>query len=277
MNYGIYVPNFGECATPNTLAALANEAEMAGWDGFFLWDHILFAEALPLTDPWIALAAMALKTKYIRLGPLVTPIARCQPWKLARESVALDHLSVGRLVQGVGIGEDCWREYSSFGDLSNVRTHADMLDEGLEVLKGLWSGDSFSYKGRYYQVDNARFLPPPIQKPNIPIWVAAIWPNKSPLRRAANWNGVFPLQSEVKMTPNDVRDMLIYIFSYRTKMDPFEVILDSQFSNEGKVEPSIIADYAEAGATWWLISFNHNHSAEIVRKRILQGPPKIGK
>jgi alkanesulfonate monooxygenase SsuD/methylene tetrahydromethanopterin reductase-like flavin-dependent oxidoreductase (luciferase family) len=275
MNYGIYMPNFGECASPNTLATLANEAELAGWDGFFLWDHILFAQALPLTDPWIALAAMALKTQHIRLGPLVTPIARYQPWKLARESVALDHLSAGRLVQGVGIGDDWWREYSSFGDLSNVRIHANMLDEGLEVLKGLWSGDSLSYKGRYYQVDNAQFLPPPIQKPHIPIWVAAIWPNKSPLRRAAHWNGVFPLQSEVKMSPHDVRDMLSYIFNYRTKMDPFDVILDSQVSNEKKEELSIIADYAEAGATWWLVSFNHNHSVEIVRKRILQGPPRI--
>ncbi len=217
---------------------------------------------------------MALKTQRIRLGPLVTPIPNRHPWILARESVDLDHLSAGRLVQGVGIGGDWWREYSGFGSSFNAKVHGAMLDEGLEVLLGLWSGDSFSYNGMYYQVDDVRFLPTPIQKPHIPIWVAAIWPHKPPLRRAARWNGVFPLQSESKMSPDDVRDMLRYIHSYRTRADPFDVILDRAVSNEGESETTLMADYAEAGVTWWLESFNHNHSTEIMRKRILQGPPK---
>lgn len=274
--YGIYMPNFGEHVTLNTIALLAQEAEMAGWDGFFLWDHILFAQSLPLVDPWIALTIAALKTQRIRLGPLVTPIPNRHPWILARESVALDHLSHGRLIQGVGIGGDWWREYSGFGSQFNAKVQGAMLDEGLEVLLGLWSADSFSYSGMYYRVDDVQFLPAPIQKPHIPIWVAAIWPHRPPLRRAAHWNGVFPLQSEGKMSPDDVRNMLRYIHSYRTRTDPFDVVLDREVSNEGEAETTLMDEYAEAGVTWWLESFNHNHSTELIRKRILQGPPKKG-
>lgn len=274
MNFGIYLPNFGEYANPNTLAALANEAEEAGWDGFFLWDHVLFSQVLPLTDPWIGLAAMALKTKYIRLGPLVTPIPRRHLEKLARESVALDQLSGGRMIQGVGIGGDWWRELSSFGNTSSDRTRAAMLDEGLTVLIGLWSGNPFSFQGNFYQIDNVQFLPPPLQQPRIPIWLAAVWPNTRPLRRAAQWDGVFPLQSEGKMTPNQVREMVCYIQRYRTATGTFDVVLDSQVSEE-KEDVEILVQYAAAGVTWWLESFKHTHSTEMVRKRILQGPPEI--
>jgi alkanesulfonate monooxygenase SsuD/methylene tetrahydromethanopterin reductase-like flavin-dependent oxidoreductase (luciferase family) len=274
MHYGIYIPVFGEYASPSTLADLACEAELAGWDGFYIWDHVLFSQTLQFTDPWIALSAIALKTKKIRLGPLVTPLPRRRPWKVARETVAIDHLSGGRLIQGVGIGGDWWREYSGFGEVADAKIHSAMLDESLEVLAGLWSGSVFTYHGKYYQVNEVQFLPTPIQAPHIPIWTTVIWPNKPPLKRAARWDGIFPLQSKGPMTPDNIREMLSYIQRYRTNDRPFDVVFDHDVSSSINVDIAIIDEYARAGVTWWLESFDYNHSTEMVQKYIRQGPPR---
>ena len=188
MKYAIYSPGFGAFSDPRILAGLAHDAEDAGWDGFFLWDHVLFTMFgnAPIGDPWITLAAMATATERIRLGTLVTPVPRRRPWMLARELTTLDHLSHGRMVLGVGIGEDRFgREYSAFGEPSGAATHAVMLDEGLDVITGLWRGEPFSYSGQHYHVEDVTFLPTPIQRPRIPIWVAGNWPHKKPFRRAA--------------------------------------------------------------------------------------------
>jgi alkanesulfonate monooxygenase SsuD/methylene tetrahydromethanopterin reductase-like flavin-dependent oxidoreductase (luciferase family) len=185
MQYALDLPPFGELADARALAALAHEAEDAGWDGFFIWDHIQTEPSMPVADPWVALSALAMTTERIRLGALVTPLPRRRPWKLARETVTLDRLSNGRLILGVGIGSDHWHhELSTFGEPVDDQTRAAMLDEGLEVLTGLWSGEPFSHQGQHYTVQSARFLPMPVQSPRIPIWVAGIWPRKAPLRRA---------------------------------------------------------------------------------------------
>ena len=183
MRFALYVPNFHTFGHVPTVVALARAAEAAGWDGFFLWDHLLpdaDAYGEPVADPWIALAAIASATTRIRLGALVTPLPRRRPWKLARETATLDQLSQGRLVVGAGIGGDWWREYSAVGEPADARQHGTMLDEGLAVLTGLWSGQSFSYRGAHYTVDAARFLPPPAQVPRPPIWGTprslASWP-----------------------------------------------------------------------------------------------------
>jgi alkanesulfonate monooxygenase SsuD/methylene tetrahydromethanopterin reductase-like flavin-dependent oxidoreductase (luciferase family) len=173
MQYGIYLPNFGDEISPRALADLACEAEQAGWDGFFLWDHILYSKTqkLRMVDPWIALAAMAMKTERIRLGTSVTPLPRRRPWKLARETVSLDHLSNGRLILSVGLGEPGDAEFGQFGEETDIKVRAAKLDVGLDVLAGLWRGKSFSYQGKYYQVQKTVFLPPPVQTPRIPVWV----------------------------------------------------------------------------------------------------------
>ncbi|HEU5199002.1 MAG TPA: LLM class flavin-dependent oxidoreductase [Ktedonobacterales bacterium] len=191
MRYGIHVPNFGDWPNPRTLAELAREAEETGWDGFFLWDHLQTDPVMPFADPWVALAAMAQQTERIRLGPLVTPLPRRRPWQVARETVSVDQLSGGRLVLGVGIGINGWREYSAFGEPTDKVLHGAMLDEGLEVLTSLWSGEPFSFQGQHYQAQDVCFLPKPVQQPRIPIWVAGIWPNKKPFRRAVRWDGIF--------------------------------------------------------------------------------------
>src|SRR5215510_880101 len=168
MRFAMYVPNFGTFGHVSTVVELAKAAEAAGWDGFFLWDHLLpdADSALgPVADPWIALTAIAGATSRLRIGALITPFPRRRPWKLARETVTLDHYSAGRLVVGAGIGGDWWREYSAVGEPSNAKVRGAMLDEGLDVLTGLWTGTPLTYKGTYYTVEDAQFLPPPFQMP----------------------------------------------------------------------------------------------------------------
>ncbi len=276
MRYGIDVPNFGDFGNPRALADLARAAEEADWDGFFIWDHLQTAQPAPFTDPWVALAAMAARTERIRLGTLVTPLPRRRPWKLARETVSIDQLSGGRLVLGVGIGINYWREYSAFGEPTDDALHGAMLDEGLAVLTGLWSGEPFSFQGQHYQVQEAQFLPRPVQQPRIPIWVAGIWPNKKPFRRAARWDGVFPLLHDGSLTPDDIRAMLSYTRQQRTSEEPFDVVAVGWAYEHGKeAGDALLADYADAGVTWWLEGFNPQDTIADVRARIQQGPPKV--
>jgi hypothetical protein len=195
MRYGAYVPNFGPYGDARILADLAYEAEEAGWDGFFLWDQVskstLTPTVDPMVDPWVALTAIALRTRTIRLGMLVTPLPRRRPWMVARETVSLDHLSAGRLIFGVGSGGGYF-DFEALGEASGPTTLAALLEEGLEVLTGLWSGEPYRHEGTYYHIKEAQFLPCPVQSPRIPIWVAGIWPAKAPLRRAAGFDGVIP-------------------------------------------------------------------------------------
>ena len=148
MKYGINIPNFGWFGDIDTLVEIAVEVEENGWDGFFLWDHLLVFKqedmVLPFVDPWIALAAIACSTKKLRLGPLITPIPRRRPWKVAREAVSVDHLSKGRMILGVGLGAPPETEFDYFGEESDVKIRAEMLDEGLDIITGLWSGEPFS-------------------------------------------------------------------------------------------------------------------------------------
>lgn len=276
MRYALNVPNFGAYADVRALAALARAAEDAGWDGFFLWDHIHTEPALPVADPWIELAAMALATERITLGTLVTPMPRRRPWKLARETVTLDRLSNGRLILGVGLGGEWMREYSAFGEPADDRTHGAMLDEGLDVLVGLWSGEPFSFSGKHYTVNNARFLPAPQQAPRIPIWVAGVWPGKAPFRRAARWDGVCPIAHDHTPTPREIRDMLAYLRPYRASDAPFEVAVTGFTGDKPPDEATkLLTEYADAGVTWWQEGFLWEDTIEDLRARIAKGPPTV--
>lgn len=168
LNYGINVPNFGEYHSPRLLGDMASTAEEAGWDGFFIWDHL--EGDMPFCDPTVALSTIAVQTKHIRLGAMITPIPRRRPWKVAREMVSLDHLSDGRVILGVGLGNPP-TEYSKFGEDPRAHIRAEKLDEGLDIITGLWSEESFSYDGKHYKLKEVNFEPKPIQKPRIPICV----------------------------------------------------------------------------------------------------------
>jgi alkanesulfonate monooxygenase SsuD/methylene tetrahydromethanopterin reductase-like flavin-dependent oxidoreductase (luciferase family) len=282
MQFAINTPNFGCFGDARLMAELAHEAEDAEWDGFFIWDHIggTSEETIPMADPWIELAAMAMATSRIKLGPIVTPLPRRRPWKLARESVTLDHLSNGRLILGTGIGSDVYfKEYSTYSESTDDKLHGAMLDEGLDVLTQLWSGETVSYTGQHYQLHDALFLPKPLQQPRIPIWIAGVWPSKKPFRRATQWDGICPLKQQGQlMQPDDIREMLIYIRQFRISDEPFDVLASGNTSGtEHQQDLDMILPYAEAGATWWQESFAGSDSQELeaVRTRIRQGPPKL--
>jgi len=272
MHFAIDTPNFGDYSEPRVLADLALEAETAGWDGFFLWDHIGASWPFPIGDPWVNLAAMAMMTERIKLGTLVTPLPRRRPWKLARETVTLDHLSNGRLILGVGIGSDNVREYFCFGEAGDDRLHGAMLDEGLDVLVGMWSGEPFSYSGEYYNIEQAHFKPAPVQSPRIPIWVADVWPHKRPLHRAAAWDGLVPLAEDRVLTPDEIQSIVSYIKDRRVDAEPFDVAFGSPDFNKNLTAECLQA-YAQAWVTWWLECSSWNHSLTEVQELIRRGPP----
>ena len=278
MRYAINLPNFGAIGDARALADLAHEAEDSGWDGFFLWDHIgsNWGENR-FADPWLALAAIAMATSRITLGPIVTPLPRRRPWKVAREAVTLDHLSGGRLVLGVGIGSDFGQEYSAYGEPPDDRLHGQMLDEALDILTGLWTGEPFSHDGAHYHIHDVRYLPTPVQRPRIPIWVAAVWPHKKPFRRAARWDGVCPLVDDRFMTePGELRDALAYLQPLRPNSSaPFDVLAGGNTTGDDReADAAVIAAWEAAGATWWQEGWAPDDNADLIRARIRKGPPR---
>jgi alkanesulfonate monooxygenase SsuD/methylene tetrahydromethanopterin reductase-like flavin-dependent oxidoreductase (luciferase family) len=288
MKTGMSLPNFHYFSSPKVLAQLAHEAEDAGWDGFFLWDHIVLEPpARPIADPWIALAAAAMNTERIHLGTLLTPLARRRPWKLARETVSLDHLSGGRVILGAGLGVPEEWEYGVFAEDTSAKVRAEKLDEGLEILTGLWQAEPYSFQGKHYQVKEVTFLPPPLQTPRIPIWIGGYWPNKPPFRRAARFDGVCPIGIEHPLTPDDWREILAFIHPLRTQTGPYDGVHLGITSGDPMQDSDIIAQYAAAGVTWWVedispyrfgITTHEPWSDEMVeklKKRIHQGPPRV--
>lgn len=283
VKFGIYLPNFGAFGSARALARLAREAEDAGWDGFFLWDHIAGWEG-DIVDPWVALAAIAMSTRRIRLGTTVTPLPRRRPWKVARETVTLDHLSAGRLTLSVGTGLGL-EEWDHLGEETDPRTRGDMLDEALDILVGLWSGESFEFDGRYYSVRESCFLPRPVQSPRIPIWVGGFWPNKRPFRRAARWDGAFPLFDENADRLAEFKETAAFILERRNAKGPFDLVNTGFTPGDDPVEAAeIVTPFAVAGATWWLeliipnrfgVSFEESWPVEAMRQRVLQGPPSL--
>ncbi|MFX0029642.1 MAG: LLM class flavin-dependent oxidoreductase [Candidatus Hermodarchaeota archaeon] len=278
MKYAIYIPNFGSYYNPIDIANIAFEAERSGWDGFFIWDHLIFSESvdIPFLDPWIALTAIAMKTDKIKIGTLITPIPRRRPWKLARECVSLDHLSNGRLILGVGLGAPKY-DFTCFGETFDPFIRAKKLDEGLVILKGLWSGENFTYKGEYYQIKNAKFLPTPVNG-TIPIWVAGMWPNKNPFLRSAKYEGVFPININYtqQLTSNDVEDILNFMSKHYKISSNFDVIISGDTPGNSSEAIEIIKPYKKAGVTWWCENINllrFKNSLDDMIERVRQGPP----
>ena len=256
LNFGITVPNFGDyCGSARNLGELADEAEKAKWDGFFVFDHILYSggERVPLVDPWIALTVIAMNTERMKIGPLVTPIARRRPWKLARETTSIDHLSNGRLVLGVGLGDPPDVDFESFAEDPEDRIRGEKLDEGLQVLTGLWRGEPFNYNGKYYKLRNVIFAPPPLQSPRIPVWIAGRWPKKKPFVRASQWDGVFPLglARGSSLSPDEIKAVASFIKNRRGNSHPFDIVVSSGATGQVDDNKTLEA-YADAGATWWL-------------------------
>jgi alkanesulfonate monooxygenase SsuD/methylene tetrahydromethanopterin reductase-like flavin-dependent oxidoreductase (luciferase family) len=279
VKFGVDLPISGGYSEPRLLMRLAAEAEDAGWDGCFLWDHIGVGGAARAADPWIALAAIATATTRIEIGPMVTPIFRRSPWKLARETVTLDRLSGGRLIFGAGLGSDMFGEISMIGGPLDDRIRAEMLDEGLEILTGLWRGEPYSFAGKHYRIANARFTPAPERSPRIPIWIAGTWPKKPPFRRAARYDGVLPVTGDLKtpISPGQFREIIRYIREIRSANEPFDFAhIGGTPGKSLDQDRETVAPYAAAGATWWLESIAPaRQSLDDVRARIRRGPPTL--
>ena len=265
MHYGLNLPNGGACGDARTLAELAQLAEHSGWDGVFLEDYIVWQgeQGMPTYDPWIALAAMAMRTERIRLGTTITPLSRRRPWKLACETVTLDHLSNGRVILGVGLGDvgdnvGTDVSFTHFGEVTDARQRGRMLDEALEVLVGLWSGEPFSYDGEFYRVKEVTVLPRPVQTPRMPIWVGGGWPLKKPTQRALRWDGSCMYKHTFggpwqDWTPEDVRSLKSLANERRGSARPFDIVLGGRMRDDDwEKDRALIRSLAEAGATWWL-------------------------
>lgn len=288
MRFGLNVSTMGDCSDPRALAMLAREAEQAGWDGFFVWDAVQIETDDPddgaLPDPWLVLAAAAMITERIILGPIITPLSRRRPWKVARETVTLDHLSNGRSVLQVGLGSLGDGGFSKVGEPTNRKIRAEMLDESLAVLDGLWSGEPFSFNGEHYQMNEMTFRPRPVQSPRIPVWVVAAWPSKTSMRRALHWDGAMPImraddgEYSRALSPSDVRELSEYAREYRETSEALDIIIEAGTTpgDDPGAARATVAPFAEAGATWWIEkAFAAPDGFEGMRGRILQGPPPL--
>ncbi len=276
MKFAIDLPNFGPYSDPRTMAELARTAEDSGWDGVFIWDHIQAGWPEKVGDTTVMLAAIACATSRVRFGPMVTPLARRNPWKVAREAVTLDHLSDGRFVLGAGLGGDWFTELSTFGVPANDATRAEMLDESLTILVGLWSGEPFSFEGKHYRVMQTQFLPAPVQS-RIPIWIAGTWPRPRPFRRAARYDGVVPISADIEkdLTAEETRAILKFIRRHRTSDAPFDLVHSGITGGRSRQEDhETVAPFIEAGATWWFEApIPWRSTFKQVRDRIRFGPP----
>ncbi len=247
MKRGLFIAPFDELVDPRVMADVAAAAEEKGWDGLFVWDHIVYrAPVRAVADPWIVLSAVACATEKLRLGPLVTPLARRRVQKLARETATLDHLSGGRLILGVGLGSDNSGELGPFGEELDARKRARLLDDGLDRLAAMWAGE---------------FQPPPVQQPRIPVWAAARWPNRRPVRRAVRWDGLFPIE----MPGPDALAELAQETAEARSGEPFDLV--AEIEPGGDPGP-----WDQAGATWVLTGFGRQPRLAEVREAIAAGP-----
>lgn len=287
MQFSVNIPNFGDFADARLVAKVASAAEAAGWDALFVWDHVVHDKRLrggqPFGDPWMLLTAAALATSRLRLGTLVTPVARRRPEQVARQVATLDALSGGRVIFGAGLGGPIEDEFASFGDTTDPVVLAERLDEGLDLLSRYWSGETVDHAGRHYRVHQTALLPATVQRPRPPVWIAGYWPNRRPMRRAAKWDGAVPLFKDARHgetpAPEDVRELAGYIARLRGERagDRFDIVVG------GVSDPSatdLLGPLEEAGATWWderqPQSSPDHYSADAVLRRVDAGPPAGG-
>jgi hypothetical protein len=274
MKYGFVLPR----GDARTAAEFAHEAEGAGWDGFFVWEPVWGIDA------WVALTAAAMRTERIRLGTMLTPVSRMRPWKLASETATLDNLSNGRVILAVGLGATD-TGFAEFGEVTDRKIRAELLDEGLDILTGLWRGQPFNFEGKHYHVKATSFQPPPppVQSPRIPIWIVGAWPRMKSMRRVLRYDGLLPNvigdDGKVRMsgpTYDELRQMKAYIETNRTLTMPFDIISEGKTpGDDPEKAASIIRAWAEVGVTWWLEAMWDDHVPDHVLARIKQGPPRI--
>lgn len=285
VKYGLDLASAGAAGDPRTMGELAYIAEESGWDGIFLEDYIVWQShsEVPTYDPWITLAAMAMRTQQVRLGTMVTPIARRRPWKLAQEVVALDHLSKGRMILGIGLGDTgesigMDSSFASFSELMDPKKRARLLDESLEIIVRVWGGGPFSFEGEFYKIHDIRILPRPVQKPRVPVWVGGGYPNPGPVARALRWDGSCMYRQKGHwMRPEDVRTLREGVIARRGTAAGYDITVGGapRWEDEDQ-QRTYLETMASEGVTWW-----HEYippdvgGFDVQRKMIEQGPLRI--
>jgi alkanesulfonate monooxygenase SsuD/methylene tetrahydromethanopterin reductase-like flavin-dependent oxidoreductase (luciferase family) len=286
MKYALDLASAGAAGDPHSMGELAHIAEESGWDGVFLEDYIIWQSHpdVPTYDPWITLAAMAVRTQRLRLGTMVTPIARRRPWKLAQELASLDHLSNGRMILGVGLGDTGESigsdlSFAHFGEVLDPRQRARMLDEGLEIIALAWRGEPFSFEGEIYKIHDVRMLPKPVQQPRIPIWVGGGYPKRGPVARALRWDGSCMYKQQGHwMQPEDVRLLRERLIAERGTAENYEISIGgAQRWEDENEQRAYMASVAAEGATWWHDYIPPNvGDFEVQRQMIERGPLRVG-
>ena len=276
MRYGFVLPS----GDARVAADLAADAEAAGWDGFFVWEPVWGVDA------WVALTAAAMRTQRIRLGTMISPISRMRPWKLASETATLDALSGGRVTLSVGLGATD-TGFENFGEATGRRTRAELLDEGLDVLTGLWRGQPFAYDGKHYHITPTDFTNAPalVQQPRIPIWVVGAWPFEKSMQRALKYDGLIPsVRGEDggirQPTPDELREIVRDIEGRRDGgMAGYDIIVEGTTSTSDRARAlAKVQPWIDAGATWfnearWGVN-EGQVTMDSVRARLLAGPPR---
>lgn len=276
MQYGVIVTT----GDPRTAADLAAEAEAAGWDGVFTYDALSIGGG-DLYDPWVTLAAVAMRTERVRLGALVFAPTRRRPWLFAKEAATLDVLSKGRLVLPVGLGALDDKGFGNVGEPTDALTRARLLDETLAIVEGLGSGDPFAFEGEHYRFGPMALQPRPVQRPRIPVWVVGAWPHERSMRRTVRWDGIVVQALGADGTPAAWPTVLPEIVSWcRRERSPesqgrsFEIVIDGVTSaDDPAAAAAITGEHEAAGATWWLEANWANTSLDLLRSRIQAGPP----
>jgi alkanesulfonate monooxygenase SsuD/methylene tetrahydromethanopterin reductase-like flavin-dependent oxidoreductase (luciferase family) len=289
---GIYAPIYNDYGDPSRLVTLAQTAESAGFDGFFVWDHLAIESEgeLELADATVVLAAVAQATSTIKIGPLITPLARRRPWKVAKEIATLDHLSGGRFVFGVGLGEPAEVEFAAFGEDASAKGRAERVDEGLALIERFLHGETVNHVGKHYQVTGTTLLPRPLQQPRPPVWVAASLPHRAGLRRAAKWEGCFPIKipevlranplaaaswDQFWLTPDEFADARRTIAGMRDSLDDYAMAATGSTADDDRIAAQQkVEAYAAAGANWWLEWIDDSpNTFEQTLELVCRGPP----
>ncbi len=261
------------------VAGWAKMAEAAGWDGCFLGD------AIWCEDPLVALAAAAMTTSRIRLGTMVIPVPLRRPWKIASEAVALDRLSDGRSILGLGTGA-VWMGWHGFPDeVTNARVRAEMLDETIDILTLLFRREPFDYAGNHYHLkltllDEMYYPPQPVQQPRIPLWAPLLWPRQKSMQRILKCDGMLPEKPDPdgkpqELSPGDVSEMKAFIDANRNPATPFDIVVSGNTQDlDGSRQKDKILPWLDAGATWWIEGL-WDAPVEAVTERIRRGPPVL--
>jgi hypothetical protein len=275
MKFGFVLPK----GDARTAADFARQAEQSGWDGFFVWEPVWGIDA------WVSLTAVAMVTDQILLGTMLSPLSRMRPWKIASEAATLDNLSNGRVILSVGLGA-IDTGFEDFGEITDRKTRAELLDESLQILTGLWSGKPFTHSSKHYQINITEDIfqppPPPIQKPRIPIWVVGAWPSKKSMHRAISYDGLLPAiikeSGEVSLDPiqpSDLVEIKHFTEENRESDAPFDIIVEGRTPGNDPVKAAeMVASYRDSGATWWIEALWDEPDYEKVFAHIKQGPPR---